>query len=126
MKMLVILTKLSSLAAMEVVKMTTSSAAIDENFVNMTTFSCQWMLDITWQKKMLSFGGGSDDTPMGPPAVHRVNPWRRSQAQLNSSPPSAAYMRQWIGSALIQIMAWRIFGAKPLSKPMLGYCQLGP
>ena len=27
------------------------------------------------------------------------------------SPPSAAYMRQWTGSALIQIMACRLFGA---------------
>ena len=31
----------------------------------------------------------------------------------NSSPPSAAYM--------VQIMACRLFGAKPLSKPVLGY-----
>ena len=46
--------------------------------------------------------------------------------KLNSSPPSAAYMRQWIGSALVQIMACRLFGAKPLSKPMLGYYQLDP
>ena len=44
----------------------------------------------------------------------------------NSSPPSAEYMRQWIGSALLQIMACRLFGTKPLSKPMLGYCQLDP
>ena len=36
-----ILMKLSSLAALEVVKMTTSSAASDENFVK-TTFSFQW------------------------------------------------------------------------------------
>ena len=42
----------------------------------------------------------------------------------NSSPPSATYMCQWIGSALVQMMACRLFGAKPLSKPMLGYCQL--
>ena len=28
-----------------------------------------------------------------------------------SSPPSAAYMRQWIESALIQIMTCRLFGA---------------
>ena len=27
-------------------------------------------------------------------------------------------------SALIQIMSCRLFGAKPLSKPVLGYCQL--
>ena len=37
---------------------------------------------------------------------------------------SAAYMRQWIGSVLVQIMACRLFGAKALSKPVLGYCQL--
>ena len=43
---------------------------------------------------------------------------------INLSPPSAAYVCQWIGSALVQIMACRLFGAKPLSKPMLGYCQL--
>ena len=42
----------------------------------------------------------------------------------NSSPPSAEYMRQCIGSALVQIMACRLFGAKPLSKPMLDYSQL--
>ena len=45
---------------------------------------------------------------------------------VNSLPPSAAYMRQWIGSALVQIMTCRLFGTKPLSKPMLGYYQLGP
>ena len=44
----------------------------------------------------------------------------------NSSPPSAAYMRQWIVSALVQIMACRLLGAKPLSKQMLAYRQLDP
>ena len=43
---------------------------------------------------------------------------------INSSPPSAAYIRQWIGSALVQIIACPLFGAKPLSKPKLCYCQL--
>ena len=43
---------------------------------------------------------------------------------LNSSPPSATYMHQWIQSALVQIMAWRLFGTKPLSTPMLAYCHL--
>ena len=41
-------------------------------------------------------------------------------------PPSGAYMRQWIGSALDQIMACHLFGAKPWSKPMLDCCQLNP
>ena len=45
---------------------------------------------------------------------------------LNSSPPIVTYMRQWIRSALLQIMACHLFGAKPLSEPMLGYCQLDP
>ena len=43
---------------------------------------------------------------------------------VNSSPLSAAYMRQGTGSALVPIMACRLFGAKPLFRPMLGYCQL--
>ena len=33
-------------------------------------------------------------------------------------------MRQRTGSALVQLMACRLFGAKPLPKPMLTYCQL--
>ena len=41
---------------------------------------------------------------------------------VNSSPLSARYMRQWTGAALVQIMACRLFGTMPLSKPMLGYC----
>ena len=38
--------------------------------------------------------------------------------------PSASYT--WIGSALVQIMACRLFGAKSLSKPLLGHCQMDP
>ena len=45
---------------------------------------------------------------------------------VNSSPSSAAYVHWWIGSCLVWIMACRLFGAKLLSKPMLGYCQLDP
>ena len=45
-------------------------------------------------------------------------------AHLNDLPPSAAYMCQWIGTVLVQIMACRLFGDKPLFKPVLGYCQL--
>ena len=52
---------------------------------------------------------------------HEHFPVVLSKKQFNSSPPSAAYMRQSIGSALVQIMACRLFAAKPLCKPMLGY-----
>ena len=50
----------------------------------------------------------------------------RTWSLLNSSPPSAAYMRQWTESALVQVMACHLFGVKPLHKPMLTYCQLNP
>ena len=57
-------------------------------------------------------------------SISRGKSWRINNPSFNSSPPSAAYMHQWIGSALVQIMACRLFGAKPLSAPMLVYCQL--
>ena len=44
------------------------------------------------------------------------------QSDINLSPHSAANMRQLIESALVQIMACRLFGAKPLSISMLCYC----
>ena len=43
---------------------------------------------------------------------------------VNSSPPNAAYMRRWTGLSLVQVMACRLLGAKPLPEPMLIYCQL--
>ena len=49
---------------------------------------------------------------------------RIEHVDVNSSPFSAAYVHQWTGSVLLQVMAWRLFGAKPLPEPMLAYCQL--
>ena len=45
---------------------------------------------------------------------------------INTLRLSGAYMRQWIGSALVQIMARCLFSAKPLSKLIMGYCQFDP
>ena len=45
----------------------------------------------------------------------------------NSSPstvPHIYYMRRWTRSALVQVKACRLFGAKPLPEPMLPNCQL--
>ena len=54
-----------------------------------------------------------------------VSPYGITRLQrLNSSPPSAAHMRQWTGSALVQVMALRLFGTKPFPEPMLAYCRL--
>ena len=47
----------------------------------------------------------------------------RQISPINSS-PCAAYVCQWFRSALVQIMASRLFGARPLSKPMLHYCPV--
>ena len=54
------------------------------------------------------------------------NAHHRNENMVNSSPLSNAYKRQWIGSALVQIMACRLFGAKPSSKPMLRLLSIGP
>ena len=43
---------------------------------------------------------------------------------LNSSPPGAIYLCCWTGSALMQIMACRLFSAKSLPEPMPTCCQL--
>ena len=45
---------------------------------------------------------------------------------VNLSLPSATYMLPWIGSALFQIMACRLFSTKPLSEPVLGLLSIGP
>ena len=52
-----------------------------------------------------------------------TNSWCQS---ISSSLPNAAYVHQWIGSALIQAMACHLFGAKPLPEPMLPCCQFDP
>ena len=43
---------------------------------------------------------------------------------VNSSPPSTTYMHEWAGSALVQVMACHLFGAKLSPEPVLDYCQL--
>ena len=65
---------------------------------------------------------------------YRINPTRHCGEKrsddvhrtwiCDSSLPSAAYIRQWTGPALVLIMACRLFGAKPLPEPMLLCCQL--
>ena len=42
---------------------------------------------------------------------------------LNSSPPRAPYMHPWNESALVQVMACRLVGTKPLPESTLIYCE---
>ena len=45
---------------------------------------------------------------------------------INSLRPSDAYLRQQSRPSLVQIMACRLAGAKPLSEPKMEYCWLHP
>ena len=45
---------------------------------------------------------------------------------IHSLRPSDAYTRHQPRPSFVQRMAWRLFGAKPLSEPMMPYCQLNP
>ena len=65
--------------------------------------ACQWRADTLLSKQIMAFYAGA------------YVPFGSASVKLDSSPPSAAYMRQWTGSALVQIMACRLLGAKPLS-----------
>ena len=55
-------------------------------------------------------------------------PWRiwvcRSHESINSSRPSDAYIGQGNIPTMLQIVVCRLFGTKPLSEPILPYCQL--
>ena len=62
-----ILMTFSSLAALEVVILTTYSAASDENFVKMTTFSFQWL----WENNRI------DPIPMGIDVSGAFSEWTR-------------------------------------------------
>ena len=44
---------------------------------------------------------------------------------INTSPPSTTYMHQWTESALVQVMACRLFGTKPLPKTNAGLLSIG-
>ena len=47
-------------------------------------------------------------------------------SSLHHPHPHATYMRQWIGSTLLQITACRLFSTKPLSKPNAGSLSIRP
>ena len=59
--------------------------------------------------------------------LHRLRPkGQHGSILFNSLRPIAAYMHQQTKPTLVQIMACCLFGTKPLSEPMLIYCQLDP
>ena len=56
----------------------------------------------------------------------RCNVFIKTLFSLNSLRPNDAYMHHQPRPSLVQIMACCLFAAKPLSEPMLYYCQQDP
>ena len=103
---------------------------------------CQWSLDLEqkiicekfltngwvtwWQWDKESLGGNlvmrRVQSKCGP--LEQLSFCSIWMMYINSYPLSAVYMLQWTGSALVQVMAWRRTGDKPLPEPALIYCQL--
>ena len=79
-----------------------------------SSLTCSWLVLLVWLQTLIIM------LFVFIPFVAHV------KTTINLFPPSAAYMHQWIDPTLVQILACRLFGAKPLSKPILCYCQLDP
>ena len=52
--------------------------------------------------------------------------WSSAYGLVNSFRPSATCTRRQTRTSLVQILACRLFGAKPLSEPVLEYCEFDP
>ena len=83
-------------------------------FVVIDLYESKWWLDA-------EYGTGHYPKMMLIP-VARVCGATDTLNYVNSLRPSDAYMQCWTVSSLVQMMACRLFGAKPLSEPMLEYC----
>ena len=75
----------------------------------------QWWLEINWATKIRDQW-----------ITFEWFPFKNIHLKLsnNSMRLNNAYMRQYILPTLVLKMACRLFGAKPLSEPILPYCQL--
>ena len=88
-----------------------------------TMLNTNWSSRFVWLLWFVIFFLRPDDMIQNDHQDHKKS-WVPSS--VNSLRQSEAYMHWSPRSSLVQIMACRLFGAKPLSKPMLGYCQLYP
>ena len=57
-------------------------------------------------------------------ALFSKAPMPEFEFSINTLRPSDAYMRHYTRPSLVQMMACRLFGAKPSSEPMMIYCHL--
>ena len=77
-----------------------------------------------WNKR--SHGAVYENTEYKATCSQFLHVWYNIPYIIKSYPPNATSMHQWIGSALVQIMACCLVGTKPLSEPMPTYYQLDP
>ena len=95
---------------------------------------CMGPLDLIGLWILLSHLWGAGDANASSPriswpdAYHTKALWWNSKlyehiCSFDSLRPSDAYMLHQLRQSLAQIMAWCLFDAKPLSEPMLYYCQ---
>ena len=95
----------------------------------LNSFNAELLISLTVMQLKFQFGWTQNKISMDFEFKVQVKNYHWNEPclfEINSSLPGAAYMRQWIGSALVQIMACHLFDTKPLSNPVLGYCQLDP
>ena len=89
---------------------------------------CGSLIEWTWIN--LQTDGQTDNwadkvKPIYPPSPSHPNNYTEwGYNYVNSLRPRDAYMRQWTGPSLVQTMACRLLGAKPLSELVLTYSQL--
>ena len=89
-------------------------------------YACMWRPAVEIFPRCQSFVRG----------IHWLRKWRtkclpvklvdRMDICVNSSPPSAIYLRRDIGLALVSIITFHLLSPKPLSKQILCYCLLDP
>ena len=75
----------------------------------------------------MSVCGPKQSTLIG---LNSLIPWRCTQSghrilSVNSSPPSAAYMRQWIGSVLVEVMSCRLLGGQAITSTNATLLSIG-
>ena len=100
-----------------------STSPVNIKAVNLTTFSFQCI----WNAFVIGWGlSHRKQTLMSLPTRGLAQHAMDMIAVGNSLRLGDTYMRLWNMSVLVQIMACRLNGTKPLSKPMLSYYRLDP
>ena len=100
------------------------AAGATNRWQTITLTNTDFIINWAWRKNFSEIRGGEWSLPIMLAIITSTNAGFILRLPFNSSPPSTAYMRQGTWSTLVQEMAGRLVGAKPLPEPMMNYCQL--